>query len=242
MKLKSLLLGIALLIASSMHGQVGEIRNEFAIGVNGGYALNRVTFNQPTIKQSFHGGTSFGLTMRYTCEKYFALCCALQAEVNYTEMGWKELIETSTDTYERDINYIQVPLLARLAMGREHKGFMGYLILGPQVGFYLNDVEKKGTSDGSEGWTNLTLWNRPNHVTQQYGLPVKNTFEYGITGGLGMELNTEIGHFLLEGRYYYGLSDIFGSSKKDVFGKSSNGAIIAKASYLFDIRKKKPRE
>ena len=52
------------------------------------------------------------------------------------------------------------------------------------------------------------------------------------------------GHFLLEGRYYYGLSDIFGNGKSDVFGRSANGTIIIKASYLFDIirTKRKPVE
>ncbi|MCI7082988.1 MAG: PorT family protein, partial [Paraprevotella sp.] len=46
-------------------------------------------------------------------------------------------------------------------------------------------------------------------------------------------------HFLLEGRYYYALSDIFKNSKKDPFGRSANGAILIKASYLFDIIKTK---
>ena len=69
----------------------------------------------------------------------------------------------------------------------------------------------------------------------QYDLPVKHKFDYGITGGIGVELNTKAGHFLLEGRYYYGLSDVFGNSKKDVFSRSNHGAIIAKLSYLIDI-------
>ena len=50
-----------------------------------------------------------------------------------------------------------------------------------------------------------------------------------------MELNTKLGHFLLEGRYYYGLSDVFGNAKKDVFSRSNHGAIVAKLSYLFDV-------
>lgn len=228
----------ALLLASSLHAQVGTIYNDFAVGVNGGCMLNKVSFN-PTIKQNYHIGTTFGVTMRYTCEQYFSSYCALQVEANYAQLGWNELIETSTDTYERTINYVQLPFLARLGWGGYKRGAMGYIILGPQVGFYLNDKEKRGTSDGSEGWTTATLNKRPNHVTQQYDLAVKNSFEYGITGGAGMELNTGIGHFLLEGRYYYGLADIFGNSKKDAFGKSSHGAIVAKVSYLFDIKANK---
>lgn len=237
MNIKSLLLAFGLLSASTLSAQVGELHNDFVVGVNGGYVLNKMTFS-PTIKQTFHGGMTFGITARYTCEKYFSSYCALQAELNYAQLGWKELIETSTDTYQRTINYVQLPFLARLAWGKEKRGAMGYFLVGPQVGFYINDHDKRGTSDGSEGWTALTLLKRPNHVVQQYDLPVQNNFEYGITGGAGVEVNSAIGHFLLEGRYYYGLSDIFHNSKKDKFGKSSHGAIIAKVSYLFDIKKK----
>ena len=90
----------AISVGTILHAQVGEARKDLAIGVSGGYVLNKVSFN-PTIKQNFHTGTTFGISLRYTCEKYFAALCALQAEVNYTEMGWKEKIETSTDTYQR---------------------------------------------------------------------------------------------------------------------------------------------
>lgn len=238
-KIRQCIVGAAFLaLSSSLYAQVGEIHNDFAFGVNGGMAFNEMYFS-PTIKQSFHPGKTFGVTFRYTCEKYFSSYCSLQTEINYAELGWKELIETSTDTYQRNVNYIQVPFLTRMAWGKEKKGVMGYIVLGPQVAFYLSDKDKRGTSDGSAGWTEQTLNSRPNHVTEQYDLAIKKKFEYGLTGGAGMEVNTSVGHFLLEGRYYYGLSDIFGNSKKDAFGKSSHGAIIGKVSYLFDIFKKK---
>jgi hypothetical protein len=68
-------------------------------------------------------------------------------------------------------------------------------------------------------------------------MPIQKKFDYGITAGAGMELTTNIGHFLIEGRYYYGLSDIYKNSKKDVFSRSNNGAIVAKVTYLFDVKK-----
>ncbi len=214
--------------------QVGESRRDLAVGFNGGYVLNKVSFN-PTIKQKYHQGLTFGVTARYTCEKYFAALCALQVEVNYAEMGWREFIETSSDTYERMMKYVQVPLLANLGFGRERGGFKGYLVLGPQIGFCLSEKETRGGE-----WSNATLALRPNDVVEQYDLKVQRKFEYGLTGGLGMDLSTRSGHhFLLEGRYYYALSDIFNNSKKDPFGRSANGAIIAKISYLFDVIKTK---
>lgn len=217
--------------------QIGERRNSIALGVSGGIALNTIGFN-PTVKQSMHLGETYGLVARFTSEKYFKTYCALQLEVNYTRLGWRENVlnaqsEPLPDTYRRDIHYIQFPVLARLGWGREYKGFMGYFLAGPQIGYCFG--EKSVQSDftlNDEGNPN-----RPNGLFEQYHMNVEKKFEYGITAGLGVELSTAAGRFLLEGRYYYGLSDIFKNSKKDVFGRSNHNTIVAKITYLFDLKK-----
>lgn len=71
--------------------QVGEYRRDLAVGVNGGYVLSNVAF-MPTVPQGMIGGMTAGVTMRYTCEKYFKSICALVAEINYSQIGWKENI------------------------------------------------------------------------------------------------------------------------------------------------------
>jgi hypothetical protein len=76
-------------------------------------------------------------------------------------------------------------------------------------------------------------------VTHQYGRELDNKFDYGIAAGLGLEVSTALGHFILEGRYYYGLGDAFDNSKKGYFGRSANQTIYAKLTYLFDIIKTK---
>ena len=59
---------------------------------------------------------------------------------------------------------------------------------------------------------------------------------YGIAVGLGLEYsNRHLGHFLVEGRYYYGLGNIYGSTKRDYFARSNFGNIVVKFTYLFDI-------
>ena len=78
---------------------------------------------------------------------------------------------------------------------------------------------------------------RPNGVVQQYGKMVENKFDYGILAGLGLELSTKVGHFILEGRYYYGLSDFWNSTKKDEFARSGHSYLGVKLTYLFDIIK-----
>ena len=230
MKAAHLLATLALCAApAALNAQVGKPRNDFAVGVNGGYIVNKVDFS-PTIKQNWHGGETFGLSLRYTCEKYFSAICAVAAEVNYADMGWRELIETSDETYSRDVRYVQVPIFARLGWGRERRGGQFFIQVGPQLGYYLSDKAHLGGD-----WTADSPGRRPNGVVQQYTLDVENKFEYGITGGAGVELSTRAGHFILDGRYYFGLSDMFHNGKKDPFGRSANGAITVKLSYLFDV-------
>ena len=101
--------------------------------------------------------------------------------------------------------------------------------MGPQVAYFISEKEKM-----SESWNPSY---RPNGVIQQYGKMVENNFDYGILGGLGLELSTKAGHFLLEGRYYFGLSDFYKSTKKDEFGRSGHSYIGIRLSYLFDITK-----
>lgn len=230
---KSLFFVLMLLASATVKAQVGEFRNDLAVGGNIGCNINSVAFN-PTINQSMKPGIQFGATLRYTCEKYYAAVCAFQTEINFAQLGWKEIITTSSDTYTRTLNYVQIPILARLGFGRERKGVMGYIIIGPQLGLYIGDHESKGGE-----WSEETLALRPNGVIQQYTEKVK-TFDYGLTGGAGIELSfPKVGHFMLEGRYYYALGDIFPNSKKDPFARSNNGAIVVKLTYLFDIIKTK---
>lgn len=224
------LLILLIYICAHAYAQIGEPRRDFAIGGGGGVALNMLSF-RPGVKQNYHVGPTLGVTGRYTCEKYFSMICALQVEANYTLLGWNEDIETSTDTYQRHLHYIQVPFLAHLGYGREYKGFKGYFIGGPQVGFCFADSEDRGGE-----WSEATLQLRPNHVTQQYGKSIENKFDYGITAGLGAEYSLKNGmHLMVEGRYYFALGDIFGNSKRDPFARSANGTLSIKASLLFDV-------
>ena len=238
MKKKILLLYTLLLFTLSATAQIGEPRSAIAIGVNGGVSMNNIGFD-PTIKQNMFIGPTLGATLRITSEKYFKTLCALQLELNFSQLGWKENVlnsksEELPDTYQRQLNYIQMPILARLGWGYEKKGAMFYLLAGPQLGYCISE-----NSERSDEWTLNGAGNpdRPNNMYAQYDMKIDHKFDYGITAGIGVELNTRIGHFMIDGRYYYGLSDIYKNGKKDVFSRSNNGTIIAKFTYLIDLRK-----
>lgn len=216
----------------TVHAQVGEARNDFSIGFNGGYSMAKMDFN-PAIKQSYKGSPTFGFSARYICEKYFTTICGVLMEVNYANVGWKELIEDgSGNTYSCDLTYIQVPILMQLGWGYERRGCKFLFEAGPQIGYNLG----KTPHQGGTAWD---VTNRPNNVVEQYDIDVKHKIDYGITAGFGIELSTAIGHFLLDGRYYFGLGDAFDNSSKAPFSRSAHQVITGKLTYLFDIVKTK---
>lgn len=217
--------------------QVGEARTDLAVGMSGGVTLNQVSF-KPTVKQAMKPGATVGFTARYTCEKYFSLLCAFQGELNYAQGGWKETPDPSSPTgsedgtYQRTVHYVQMPLLANLGYGRERGGLKGFLVIGPQLSFCIGETTK--TTGNGAGYIPYQL----DGLSNQHELKVERKFEYGITGGLGMDISTKKGHhFIVEGRYFYGLSDMFKNSKKDPFARSANSTFTVKVSYLFDIMK-----
>ena len=233
-------------LPSILHAQVGDHRNDLSVGFNGGYTMSNVGFS-PNVPQSQLGGFTAGATIRYTCEKYFKSICAIVAEVNLTQMGWKESItdqdnnpvinafSNEAEQYQRQLTYIQVPLMARLGWGRERKGFQAFFQLGPQLGFFLND---KVTTNFEYDNRNISDRVGVQQYAYQDTIEIQNKFDYGIVAGAGLEYShPKIGHIQLEARYYYGLANIYGDSKKDYFGKSNNGTIYVKLAYLFDLLK-----
>ena len=230
------------IVPVAMTAQIGEHRNDLAIGFNGGLNMSSVSFT-PKVSQAKLNGITGGLSVRYVCEKYFSTVCSLYGEINYSQMGWKEdivdvndmpVINTTTglpEEYSWTVNYIQVPLMAHLAWGREQKGFAFFVNLGPQFGIYMSESTKTNFD-----FSDRNAADRVNPVCAQDTMAVENKFDYGIAAGAGIEFShPKVGHFLLEGRYYYGLGNIYGDSKRDYFGSSNFGTITLKLAYLFDI-------
>ena len=230
------------LISLSSYAQVGDHRNDFAVGISGGYVMSNVGF-MPKVPQSQYGGMMAGVTLRYTCEKYFNSICAIVAEMNYAHVGWKEEILTPDDVpvinpvtgvdeaYQRHLTYLQIPVFARLGWGRERRGLQFFFQVGPQLGLFLHESTDKNFSLNT-----MNMADRTSPVIAQDTMAVERKVDYGITGALGLEFSLpRIGHFLLEGRYYYGLGDIYGNSKRDYFGRSNISSIVVKLTYLFDL-------
>ena len=202
---------------------------EWAIGGSAGAGFASVSF-RPKITQLTWVGYTGGLTARWITEKNLGL----QLEVNLSQKGWKEDIQMmdeegtlsmSNPFYIRKLNYIDIPLYTHIYFGSDKARF--FVNLGPQIGFVVSE----STDQNLNG---ETIHNRPN---EQHTMPVEKKFEWGIGSGPGIEFRSGIGFFLLEGRYYYALSDFYNTRRGNAFSKASNQVIWVKMTYLIPIRK-----
>jgi len=214
--MKKILFFLFLFTAWQMRAQQ-TFTPETSIGVNGGVTLSQVSFI-PTVKQGMLQGLNGGVTFRYISEKHFGLII----EANLAQRGWKESFSDTTLSYSRTLNYLEVPFLTHITFGNHR--LRVFVNLGPKVAFLLSTKEKRNFT------TNLL---------EEQGKAIDNRLDYGLVGGTGFELRTGIGCFLLEGRYYYALSDIYSNAKKDYFDRSANNSVSVNLTYLIPWRKLK---
>lgn len=131
----------------------------------------------------------------------------LWVELNYQQRGF-----TTSDNLRRQWDYLELPLLAHFTFGR--KMFRFYFNLGPEISYMVKD------------------WGG---AMEEY--PVGNRFDYGLTGGLGFELNTRAGIYTLGGRYTFGMGNVFTSDRAN-YVTSGNQTIEVTFGWMWKFRKR----
>jgi hypothetical protein len=224
--MKKIFLGvICLLFCQTGFGQENTFQKEWAFGVNGGVTLSKVRFF-PALPQDMLLQKSGGLTVRFVSEKYFGI----QTELNYSLRGWKEKTDTvvNLSKYSRSIAYLEVPIMSYIYFDLGKRVRLIFTA-GPQIGYNIGEkeLEREISEADKENERKLNGY---------YNQKIQRPFDYGITGGMGLELRTGIGHFILDGRYYFGLSDVFNNKRSDYFQSSANQVIGVKLTYLFEVK------
>lgn len=222
MKNKIILILFGVLALAIAQAQT-PFKQELYIGASFGTNFSSISF-APKVKTKQLMGFTGGIMARWNTENHIGL----QAEINYSQNGWDEDFEDFPDKdyqYTRTLNYLELPFLTHIYFGGKRARF--FINLGPKISYLLSESTSQRIDEAAiEGL-----------VTKQHNLPVKYNFSWGLCGGPGFELRTGVGTFSLEGRYYYGLGDIFSNSKGDVdyFAKSSPQVLSVKLAYLFPI-------
>ena len=192
MKLLKLITAATVMLATvSMSAQERDI----AIGVKGGVNFATVTgndANSPDSRTSFH----VGLLTEFPMNEMFSI----QAEALYSGQGFKgNFSGTDGDKVEYQLDYISIPVLAKLYITR------GLSVeVGPQFSFKINDeFDFNPNSDGGDINLDNTSY-------------AAKDFEVAV--GAGLTFQTEMG-FFASGRYNYGLTEIIENTdlKNSVF-------------------------
>lgn len=214
---------LALLATAQTHYE-GTI----AVGVKAGASLSRVNFN-PSVEQTMLPGMTAGVMFRYVEEKNFGLI----AELNLTQRGWKENFEESDYRYSHRFSYLELPIMTHIFFGNQRvKGFFN---LGPELNVMLgNGINSNFSYEEADG---LDYFIDDTRHIEQMTMKVNNRFDYGICGGAGMEINLNPKHsLLLEGRFYYGLTDVFPNHKTDIFSSSNSMSITVTLGYFYRLK------
>ncbi|MDD2551219.1 MAG: porin family protein [Dysgonamonadaceae bacterium] len=209
--------------------QIEKFKPQFMIGVGAGPLFSSVDF-APKILQTLNQGLSGGVSLKYISEKHLGLL----TELNFTQRGWKEdFTETNPEhSYSRTLSYLEMPLMTHIYFGNKVRFILN---IGPQISFMISDDATM--NDALADYVEDILTRDPNYPIGVQYKTIDNRFDYGLVGGLGMEFNTAIGSFDLEGRYYFGLGDSFDNSRSSVsnFSRSSNRYFAGKLTYYFKV-------
>lgn len=130
----------------------------------------------------------------------------LWVELNYQQRGF----QIAEGNQRRQLDYVELPLLAHFTFGK--KMFRFYFNLGPEISYMVKDY---------------------GGALSEY--PVEHRFDYGLTGGIGFELNTRAGIYTIGGRYSFGMGDVFNNDRKPLY-LSGNQNIEVTFGWMWKFR------
>ena len=197
---------------------------EIYFGVHGGVSAGTVLFspaieNMTPITQACVLDGNGGFVFRYAKHKY----CAIQVELNYQHRGWREHNDT-LGTYNRELHYIELPLLMNINFGSER--WRGFFNLGPQIGYCIKD-------NGGEG-------EQINPTKYHYATPIDHPFDWGLAGGLGFYYRSRnAGLYQLEARFNYSFGGIYGTQLVDHFSMASPMDLSVNLAWMWEFKGRK---
>lgn len=218
------LMAVAALVTAAQTHYEGNI----SVGGKVGATFSKINFN-PSVQQSMINGITAGVMIRYIEEKNFGLI----GELNVAQRGWKEAFDDSDYSFSHSFTYLELPIMTHIYFGNNRvKGFFN---LGPELNVMIADGISSNFEYQQAGELDYFIENT-RHI-EQMTMKLNNKLDYGICAGAGMELNLNPKHsLLLEGRFYYGLTDVFSNHKTDIFSGSNSMTISVTLGYFYRLK------
>lgn len=181
-------------------------------------------FDQNSIEQDFKLGYMGGLTLQYFNQPNIGI----QMEVLYIQKGFKTKYDTIANIqYERNIDYISLPMLMHTYIGKKKFNFS--ILLGPFLSYAISSKEI------------FTEDNVSYEQKYNFDRDLDNRFEFGLQGGIGFRNAFNFGIIELEGIFSYSFTSIYkwgasniGSDKEAFFAipeQAQNQGIQITISY-----------
>ncbi len=155
----------------------------WSFGPEAGVSFSK--YGKDAITNDFKSGAIGGVFLTYSILNTFAVTTKLL----YSQKG---AAFEATDT-KQTLNYVEVPVIGRFFLNKEGN-FRPNIFVGPSFGFLAGANNKVGSNDrvAIEGYKNTF-----------------NNFDFGVTGGLGLNfLISPETYLIIDARYTHGLSDI----------------------------------
>jgi len=193
MKKSFLVLTFGMLLAATSFAQFGiKAGANFATMAEEGEGVSRDDIDNRSIT-----GAVVGLTF----EMNIADIISIQPELLYSQSGGSNtytLLGTTTKSKYK-INYLELPVLAKLKFGNANQeGFGFHIAAGPWIGYALNGHSNRKTTVGE------TIISE---VDQDYSFDDQDNakrLNYGMIGAAGISF----GHLVFDLRYNYGFNNL----------------------------------
>lgn len=184
-----------------------DIQKYISFGVHGGVDFTGVGIRQGVSDPylSFEGIQAYsgGVSLMYMNTKYLGI----QLEVNYAQRGWQEKSSEKLYTYTRTMDYIEIPVLTHVAIGKKLLRFD--FNIGPYIASHQRYQETLVLEPGGQYPVKDS--------TNYYHTRVDNKIDLGIIADGGVGISTAAGVFQVKVRYTYGLVDIFDPYPKGAY-------------------------
>ncbi len=192
------------------------------VGVKGGYTMSDISFTPfQNTKTLFADGFDYGVVFRHFNLKHFGF----QAELYKVNRGYRKPIDVAElgDTlYKRVNTYMELPMFMQVRFRLKQLAF--HLNVGPYIAYLIEASEgDNSTSDYMMSKISLNTLR-------------DNRLDYGLLGGVGLNVDFKWGTIYAEGRFGYGFGDMQKHTYPDM-PKQSNAIFQSiNVGYLFRFR------
>lgn len=216
--MKKATLCLLLLLSLGLISQADAQRKTY-LGAKGGYNLSTAyffhSFYGSDIEPKMEGGYQGGIIAM----NYLRNHVGLQAELLYTQKGWRQEIENQPDLVT-ELDYVELPLLVNIHTGKDRLHF--FANGGCYVGYLVSS-----TQSATPATDNLYTYDESRD----------NKISYGFRGGVGAFYDFNFGTLLFEGSFTYSLSDMLDPVSLDTGVPNTSKSLVIGFSigYMFSF-------